>query len=137
MKKIVTITALIFSFFLLTSALKAPKVSDYEQVTNNFKNLKVLPQNISKDSLMSLMQEYNTALGVKCNYCHAKDKSADDVYMKEVARHMITLTNSLNVKEFNPIGEQYENAVNCAMCHRGTPKAMTAVKYFEANMKRK
>ncbi len=137
MKNLIGLVALIFGVIILTSALKTPTASDYEEVTGDFKNLKVLPQNISKDSLMGLMQSYNTALGVKCNFCHSKDKSADDVHMKDVARHMITFTNKLNEREFNPIGKQYENAVSCAMCHRGYTKPITAVKYFNENMKNK
>src|SRR5690606_23342798 len=39
-----------------------------------WKNLKVLPKDISKDSLDHLMKGYTLALGVKCNYCHAPSK---------------------------------------------------------------
>ena len=137
MKNGIGFLVLICGLIILTSALKAPSVSDYQIVNGEFKILKVLPQNISKDSLMALMQEYNTALGVKCNFCHSKDKSADDVHMKEVTRHMIKFTNELNKREFDPIGPEYKNAVSCAMCHRGSPKPMTAVKYFNENKKRK
>ena len=137
MKKIIGLLFLVFGLTILTSMLKAPYTSDYETIEGNFKNLKVLPQNISKDSLMGLMQGYNQALGVKCNFCHSKDKAADDVHAKEVTRHMITMTNEINAKNFDPIGASYQNAVTCAMCHRGTPKAITAVKYFNENTKRK
>jgi len=137
MNKIIALFVLVCSFVVLTSALKSPTSSNYEVISGDFKNLKVLPQNISKDSLMSLMQSYNTALGVKCNFCHSKDKAADDVHMKDVTRHMIQFTNQLNQKEFDPIGPQYQNAVSCAMCHRGTPKPIIAVKYFNENKKRK
>jgi len=37
-------------------------------------NLKVLPKDISKDSLTYLMKNYATSLGVKCNYCHVPSK---------------------------------------------------------------
>jgi hypothetical protein len=137
MKNIFGLLTLVLGVTILTSMFKGPSVSDYQIIEGEFKNLKVLPQNISKDSLMTLMQSYNQALGVKCNFCHSKDKAADDVHAKEVARHMITMTNEINVKNFDPIGASYQNAVTCAMCHRGTPKAITAVKYFNENMKRK
>src|SRR5690554_7142113 len=39
-----------------------------------WKNLKVLPHDITKDSLMGLMRGYNKALGVKCVYCHVPKK---------------------------------------------------------------
>ncbi|MBQ0117009.1 MAG: c-type cytochrome [Flavobacterium sp.] len=137
MKKVLGILAIIIAPILLTSALSRPIASDYEIVDGNFKNLKVLPQDISKDSLMGLMQQYNRALGVKCNYCHVQDKAADDNHNKDIARHMIKFTNDLNSKEFNPLGKHYENSVSCAMCHRGDTKPITGVKYFEENMKQK
>lgn len=137
MKNMIGLLVLICSLIVLTSALKSPSSSGYQNIEGGFKNLKVLPQNISKDSLMALMQSYNQALGVKCNFCHSKDKAADDIHVKDITRHMITMTNELNAKNFNPLGESYQNAVTCAMCHRGTPKAITAVKYFDENTKRK
>lgn len=105
MKKI-GVLILFLVFGLLFSAYKNYNEPEYETITLNdgFKNLKVLPQNISEDSLMGLMNSYNKALGVKCNHCHSKDKSADDVYTKEITRHMIKMTNELNEKAFNPIG---------------------------------
>ena len=103
----------------------------YEGIAEDgFKNLKILPKDISKDSLMNLMEGYNKALGVKCNHCHTMDKSSDKKHEKEIARHMIKLTNELNLKEFAPIGEQYKNAVECATCHRGSTKPMNDTKAF-------
>lgn len=95
-------------------------------------NLKVLPKDISKDSLTYLMKNYATSLGVKCNYCHVPSKSdpteldfASDVKIeKEITRGMILMTNEINEKHFKPyfpepIPKQV-NVVNCVMCHRGT-----------------
>ncbi|WP_218620393.1 c-type cytochrome [Flavobacterium sp. I3-2] len=132
MKKSIAFIALIFCVGMIFSAYKIYEEPEYESIEFNdgFKNLKVLPQNISKDSLMGLMKSYNKALGVKCNHCHSKDKSADDVYAKEITRHMIKMTNELNEKEFNPIGEKYKNAINCATCHRGSTSPMKATAEF-------
>ena len=41
----------------------------------NFKNLKVLSKNTTKDELEIVMKEFKTALGVKCNFCHAPSKT--------------------------------------------------------------
>lgn len=114
------------------SAYKASEMPEYEDIdyVGGFKNLKVLPQDISKDSLMGLMKSYNVALGVKCNHCHDKDKAADTKHEKEVARHMIKFTNELNQNEFAPIGDKYKNAISCAMCHRGSTKPMEDSKQF-------
>lgn len=124
-----------FSFllvgFVLMSFNNNFHTKEYEEISEDgFKNLKILPKDISKDSLMSLMKGYNQALGVKCNHCHTMDKSSDKKHEKEIARHMIKLTNELNAKEFAPIGYQYKNAIECATCHRGSTKPMSDTKAF-------
>lgn len=97
-----------------------------------WENLKVLPQDISKDSLENLMEGYTIALAVKCNYCHVPRKdnpekldfASDDKIEKEIARGMITMTQEINEKYFkphfpDPKPEKVE-VVNCVLCHRGT-----------------
>src|SRR5262249_36704395 len=39
-----------------------------------FKNLQVLPKDISHDSLDAIMDGFKAALGVKCSFCHAPSK---------------------------------------------------------------
>lgn len=97
-----------------------------------WENLKVLPQNISKDSLEYLMKNYTTSLGVKCSYCHLPSKVdptkldfASDVKIeKEIARGMIKMTNDINANYFQPHFPEPKPAqvhvVNCVLCHRGT-----------------
>ncbi|WP_447641680.1 MULTISPECIES: c-type cytochrome [Chitinophagaceae] len=96
----------------------------------NFKNLKVLPQDISKDSLHDLMDGYNAALGVKCNFCHAPkangerglDFASDEKKEKGFARHMITMTQNINKNEFNFENSARPDTINivtCGTCHRG------------------
>ena len=95
-----------------------------------FKNLKVLPQDISKDSLHHLMEGYNAALGVKCGFCHAPkangerglDFPSDDKKEKGFARHMITMTQNINKNDFNFINSSRPDTINivtCGTCHRG------------------
>lgn len=124
-----------FSFLLVGLVLMSFNnnfhTETYEGMSKDgFKNLKILPKNISKDSLMNLMEGYNKALGVKCNHCHTMDKSSDKKHEKEIARHMIKFTNELNAKEFAPIGNEYKNAIECATCHRGSTKPMSDTKAF-------
>ncbi len=124
-----------FSFLLVGLVLMSFNnnfhTETYEGMSKDgFKNLKILPKDISKDSLMNLMEGYNKALGVKCNHCHTMDKSSDKKHEKEIARHMIKFTNELNAKEFAPIGDQYKNAIECATCHRGSTKPMSDTKAF-------
>ena len=129
-KKIIAslgVIALLFSIFSFTTSRQVDtgkEVSD-----SQWKNLKVLPQNISEDSLKGLMRGYNTALGVKCNFCHADnpetkklDFASDAKKEKEFARHMIVMTRDLNAKNFNwnnAKNPEQINVVTCVMCHRG------------------
>ena len=94
-----------------------------------WKNLTVLPKDISKDELKKVMKEYSTALGVKCSYCHAPavegdglDFASDAKKEKDFARHMIVMTRKINAEYFNwnnnPNPEN-SNAVTCNMCHKG------------------
>ena len=94
------------------------------------KNLKVLPKNISHDDLMKEMRSYNKALGVKCDYCHAKlpdnpqkmDFVSDAKEEKETAREMLKMTFRINKKYFKS-GKDEKGmqvmTVTCYTCHNG------------------
>ncbi len=89
-----------------------------------FKNLKVLDKNISHDEMEIVMKEFKTALGVKCNFCHAASKTdstktdfaSDENKHKHVARDMMRMTNRINKKYFK---EMKEGGVSCFTCHQG------------------
>lgn len=137
MKKLTFLIIAVFSMIGL-SAYTTANVSEYENVSDEYfefdgqwKNLKVLPQDISRDSLMGLMRGYNAALGVKCNHCHVQDKASDEKHEKDIARHMIKFTDELNAKEFVPIGAEYAQAIECATCHRGATKVMEETNAFK------
>lgn len=87
------------------------------------KNLKVLK--VEPQQLMGVMRSYTTALGVRCDHCHAAppDFASDSNPKKEVARHMITMLAEINAKF--PDGKEH---VSCYTCHRGevTPKMAAA-----------
>ena len=98
-----------------------------------FKNLKVLPKNISDADLDHIMDEWKTALGVKCGFCHAPNKdstirrpdfASDDKPEKLVTRKMFKMTGKINKKYFaynkNEQGE-FMATVSCMTCHRGSP----------------
>jgi hypothetical protein len=98
---------------------------------DKFKNLQVLPKNISEDSLNKLMDYYSLSLKVDCKYCHVHDKKADTLIFdkddkpeKEITRNMMRMTADLNAKYFHfnedvPVSEV--QAVTCFTCHRGEP----------------
>lgn len=93
-----------------------------------FKNLQVLPKNISKADLDKTMDSFKEALGVKCNYCHVKNTEdkfvfeSDDKPEKEMARKMMRMTHEINVKYFS-FGDEDEviRAVTCYTCHYENP----------------
>jgi len=139
-KNIVYTLSFLMVGFVLVSFNLSKDNNSYEDVSDEYfefdgqwKNLKVLPQDITKDSLMGLMRGYNAALGVKCNHCHAQDKASDEKHEKDITRHMIKLTNELNAKEFAPIGAEYAQAIECATCHRGATKVIDETKKFKLN----
>lgn len=128
--------ALMFSIFSFTTSRQ---IDAGKEISNSqWKNLKVLPQMISEDSLKGLMRGYNAALGVKCNFCHAEnpetnkiDFSSDAKKEKEFARHMIVMTREINAKNFNwenAKKPEMVNVVTCVMCHRGNESPTESLK---------
>lgn len=104
------------------AAIKPPK--------GQYKNLKILPQDISGEKLDSIMQSYNKALGVDCGFCHTAvanfpdslDYASDQNKMKENAREMMRMTIYVNKTWFyfdKAQRPEYLNVVHCMTCHRG------------------
>lgn len=129
-KKIVT-TLVLAAIIIFTSSSIAPSKS-------LFTNLKVLPKNISEHQLDSIMDSYNRALKVSCDFCHEKVKDitgltpannapldfAADNGMKENARRMMRLTIDINKQHFNydtipKKPDHLLNVITCNTCHRG------------------
>ena len=54
---------------LLLCLLLAPATAN-AQVPDEFTNLKVLPKDIGKRELISVMRAFSSALGVRCKHCH-------------------------------------------------------------------
>jgi tetratricopeptide (TPR) repeat protein len=76
------------------------------------------------------MQAISRALGVECNYCHARSPSdaslnfaSEENPKKEIARQMIAMTRDLNVRVQTASGKPASQAtkVHCLTCHRGNP----------------
>ena len=123
-KRILTLTVLSAMVILGVAATKPD---------NDYKNLKLLPKDISHEQLGKVMDEFNSSLGVKCSFCHAKPKdgeqhpdfASDEKPEKSIARQMIKMTNKINKKFFHgksKIGDtDAVVAVNCETCHHGSP----------------
>jgi hypothetical protein len=94
-----------------------------------YKNLKVLPKNITKQQMDSVMHHYTDALNVKCNFCHVwneetkkMDFVSDANKHKLITRDMMRMTNKINKKYFQVAGRQSLDAkllVTCYTCHHG------------------
>ena len=96
-----------------------------------FKNLKILPKNISDDALDSIMTEYRISLGVRCGFCHARKKdttqrgldfASDEKEEKNTAREMMKMTAYLNENFFNDNHSTRPDTIHaivCYTCHRG------------------
>lgn len=127
-KKLLVIAGLAASVVISIAAAKAPVIKE--------RNLKILPKDISDEKLDSIMQTYNIALGVKCNFCHVPynklnfgmkdslDYASDAEPMKEEARKMMQLTIDINKNYFyfdKSIRPEYLHVVKCKTCHQGEP----------------
>jgi cytochrome c553 len=114
----------IISLTIIITALAATLPNN--TVSAKFKNLKVLPKNISEAALDKIMEDFNVALGVNCNYCHSKNETtqhlkfeSDSKPEKIAARRMMTMTNDINIKNFAATKDKYDTyAVTCITCHR-------------------
>lgn len=100
---------------------------------NEYKNLKILPKNVSTKKLQGIMiDDFEDGLGVGCSFCHAEQKgsnkldyASDDKPEKEIARKMMLMTMKMNSKYFQTphalIGDS-TLVVTCNTCHRGQPR---------------
>lgn len=80
-----------------------------------WKNLKVLPKNITKPELKAIMKAQSKALGVDCDYCHKEPNMEAETEKKQVAREMMRLTDDVNKKYRSAT----DGKVTCWSCHRG------------------
>jgi recombination DNA repair RAD52 pathway protein len=125
-KKLFTICILAAFVFIGIAAVDEP-------VNKEFKNLQVLPKNITADSLDKIMDGFNAGLGVDCKFCHTWNQ---DVYKmefdkdtkpeKEIARNMMRMTMDINKHYFQyneDVTAAQVQAVTCYTCHKGEPIA--------------
>jgi len=95
--------------------------------TGEFKNLKVLPPNITHDELIATMRGFSRALGTRCEHCHAEnppgskerlDFASDKKPEKNVARTMLRMTRAVNADYLAHVNE-HGQTVTCITCHLG------------------
>ena len=109
------------------AALRAQKQLEPAVDGGEFRNLQVLRANITRDSLIAVMQEFRGALGVGCDHCHAVapgdgepelDFASDAKPEKAIARSMLMMVREINGDYLEPLGFS-ANRVSCMTCHRG------------------
>lgn len=109
------------------------------QIPDEFKNLKVLPKDISKRDLTTVMRSFSHALGVRCVECHVSTKpnserledldfASDDKPDKKTAREMMRMVGSIN-EQISKFGLKDPAQVRCVTCHHGVkrPETLAAV----------
>jgi tetratricopeptide (TPR) repeat protein len=103
------------------------------QLPDKFTNLKVLPKDISKAELQSMMRGFAFALNVRCEHCHVEkpggkkfemDFAADDKEPKKTARLMIEMVTTINRDYINKVSTT-PIPVQCVTCHHGLTEPRT------------
>ncbi|MBK8520115.1 MAG: c-type cytochrome [Chitinophagaceae bacterium] len=122
-KKLIALAALFVFVFTGIAAIEEP--------AGEFKNLQVLPKNITPDSLDRIMGGFNDGLGVNCTFCHTENKNTklmeaekDTKPEKEITRNMMRMTMDINKNyfQFNEnVNAKEVQAVTCYTCHKGQP----------------
>jgi hypothetical protein len=121
---------ILFSASAQTAPAPAPAAAapSTQNAAPAFKNLKVLPDNISRDDLRKLMRQFTGDLGVECEFCHTaadpvtkrEDRASDANPAKETARFMIQMTGDLNDRYLAEMPDRrYADPITCGTCHRG------------------
>ena len=135
MKKSFALIALFILGCTTTTSAPPPAPANPE-----FKNLQVLPRDITREQLLATMRGFTRGLGVRCNHCHVVaatepeeklDFPADTKEEKRVARVMLQMVRQINKDWMHRVeeaeGEHHEEAsvepaemrVVCWTCHRG------------------
>jgi hypothetical protein len=115
-KQIIAVCTLAVMVIAGVAAVDAP--------AGKYKNLKILPKDISEQKLDSIMESYSKALGSSCSFCHVAvkdfpdslDYASDNNTMKENAREMMRMTILINKTYFHfdkNEKAEYLKVVNC------------------------
>lgn len=129
LRKNITAIILLLSAIIFGAATQ-PQPQQQQQAPVAYKNLKVLPKDITKAELDTTMRRFRAALGVRCNFCHVQsatnpqqmDFASDAKKEKTTARGMIKMVMAINKKYFHEKGDLKNIAasrVTCKTCHNG------------------
>ena len=79
-----------------------------------FKNIQAL-KGVPTSKIAGLMNDYTTALGVSCAYCHVEG----DLAKADKPAHKLAVRDIQMTREIN---EKYKHSVDCMQCHQGKAK---------------
>src|SRR5262245_48870567 len=120
----------VVAFAVVTILVPGAALLVQAQIPSTFKNLKVLPKDISRPALVGQMRQIAGALGVRCGYCHAGGNpqtlegvnfASDSLETKRVARVMMRMVREINSSLLPKTGRDTTRIarVNCFTCHHG------------------
>ena len=113
----------------ILSMLVLVGMSAFKNKQLRYWNLQILPRDIDNRSLEKLMDDFNRALNVKCNHCHAPLKDnpqqldfvSDTDPDKNEARRMMRLTMDINARHWGDTSKvmSARQTITCMTCHNG------------------
>lgn len=124
------------TMLVLLAAIGAAATPVRAQIPDTFTNLRVLPEDIARDSLIAIMRGFSLALDVRCQYCHVGGDGAsfegvrfadDDDEDKRKARAMMQMTRTINEELLARLPDRDQPAVgvSCVTCHGGLARPET------------
>ena len=124
MKRLAAVIPIILS---MSCAAVRPQAPAETAADPGFRNLQVLPRDITRPELITTMRRFTQALGVGCDYCHVANPAGTEPEMnfasdakqeKNVARLMIRMTGRINEGFIARVPDSH-TVVTCWTCHRG------------------
>ena len=118
------------AFLAAVATAQAPAPPAAGPMSPPYKNLQVLPKDISREQLVGNMKFFAQSLGVRCTHCHVGaegqplstfDFASDAKAKKLRAREMLLMAHRINSEDFDG-----QMKVTCFTCHRGSTKPLTA-----------
>ena len=121
------------------SGLASAQPTPAPTAPSKYKNLKVLPADISQDQLRATMKRFALSLGVRCSFCHVGEEgkplstydfASDANPHKNIARGMMRLTWRLNAQDLPAIDGLHgakSAKVTCFTCHRGAKEPLMEI----------
>ncbi len=122
------------AFVAAVATAQTPPAPGSGPLAPPYKNLQVLPKDISREQLVGNMKFFAQSLGVRCTHCHVGaegqplstfDFASDAKPAKLVARKMLAMVHRINEQDFG-VKDFKDVKLTCYTCHRGSTKPLTA-----------